>query len=357
MLIGSRPLTKSRLALLVATVVVVVGMLAGLGAFVLNPARAAVGPLPAEALLLPADARFVMGFDVKRFTASHFYTRYAARPGMRPQAFGELEQKTGLDAARDVDQIIVAGSSVGGDADLLALAIGRFDVAKLASALESEGKVSPYRHEGAAVWVFKDSPRKGEGLRTTTMALTSLGRGALLFGSQRRVETALDNRKRGLTPLRSNELVVRLAEKIRPGAAFWMVGDGSLLDAMPKSLPAPGAPAGSGASLNLPALRSLSVTGDLDPLVSLAITGEARDEPSAGKLADVVRGLVALATLQAQQKPELQQLAAAISVATEANRVLVTARIPYELLDALSAAGKRAAPAPAPQSAPTGPRS
>ena len=48
-----------------------------------------------------------------------------------------------------------------------------------------------------------------------------------------------------------------------------------------------------------------------------------------------MRGLVAMASLQAQQKPELQQLASAVSVATEENRVLVSARIPYEMLDAL----------------------
>ena len=49
----------------------------------------------------------------------------------------------------------------------------------------------------------------------------------------------------------------------------------------------------------------------------------------------MVRGFVALMSLQAQQKPELQQLASAFTVATEANRVLVSARIPYEMLDAL----------------------
>jgi hypothetical protein len=349
MLIANRPLRKSRIALLAATVVVVLGMLAGLGAFLLSPARAAVGPLPAAALVLPADARFVMGFDVKRFTGSPFYTRYAARTGTKPPAFGELEQKTGLDAARDVDQIIVAGSGVGKDAEMVALAIGRFDVAKLTRALESEGKASAYRHEGSPVWAFKaESPRAGaaDAPRATTVALAPLGRDMLLFGSQRRVEAALASRKRGQAPLRSNELLVRLAEKVRPGATFWMVGDGSLLAGMPASFPAPGAPAGSGATLNLPTLRSLMVTGDLDPLVSLAITGEAVDEPGARNLADVVRGLVALAALQAQQSPELQQLASAISVATEQNRVLVTARIPYELIDALSTAGRRTAPAP-----------
>ena len=78
--------------------------------------------------------------------------------------------------------------------------------------------------------------------------------------------------------------------------------------------------------------------------MSLAITGEAKDALAAKNLADVVRGLVAMVSLQAQQKPELQQLASAISVATEENRVLVNARFPYELLDALQA---KATPKPA----------
>ena len=45
-------------------------------------------------------------------------------------------------------------------------------------------------------------------------------------------------------------------------------------------------------------------------------------------------------SLQARQKPELQQLASAVTVATEQNRVLVSARVPYELLDALRAQAK-----------------
>jgi hypothetical protein len=61
----------------------------------------------------------------------------------------------------------------------------------------------------------------------------------------------------------------------------------------------------------------------------------------------VVRGFVALLSLQAQQKPELQRLASAVTVATEQNRVLVSARVPYELLDALHAKAKPE-PAPAP---------
>jgi hypothetical protein len=131
-----------------------------------------------------------------------------------------------------------------------------------------------------------------------------------------------------------------------------MVGDQSLLSSMPTSIPAPGS-SPDGASMQLPALQSLTVTGDLDPQVSVAITGEARDALAAQNLADVVRGLVAMASLQAQQRPELQQLASAISVTTEENRVLVNARVPYETLEMLqpkpkpaTVEAKIAAPAP-----------
>jgi len=117
-------------------------------------------------------------------------------------------------------------------------------------------------------------------------------------------------------------LLLGLVEKVRPGSTFWMVGDQSLLAGMPTSVPAPGA-TGNGATISLPALQALTVTGDLDPQLSLNVIGDAKDELAAKNLADVVARFVALMSLQSQQKPELQQLASAFTVATEANRVLV----------------------------------
>jgi hypothetical protein len=42
-------------------------------------------------------------------------------------------------------------------------------------------------------------------------------------------------------------------------------------------------------------------------------------------------------SLQASQRPELRDLASAVSVSTEATRVHLAARFPYELIDALQA--------------------
>jgi len=320
-------MTRSRLFVLASAIVVAMGVIAGLGALWLDSARAAVGPLPAEALVLPADARFVMGLDVKRFTASPFYARFASQRGMRPEALRELEEKTGLDPARDIDQIVIAGQGGGGATTKgLALALGRFDLYKLGRAIETapKAKASTLNHEGVTVYLFDEEAREPG-------ALAFLDEHSLLFGTRERVEAAISSRTQA--PLRSNAALMALLEKVKGGSTFWMVGDQSLLAGLPASIPAPGA--GEGATVSLPALRSLIVTGDLDPQVSLAITGEASDEMAARNLADVVRGFLALANLQAGQRPELARLTSAVSVTTEANRVLVSARVPYEVLEAL----------------------
>jgi ADP-ribose pyrophosphatase YjhB (NUDIX family) len=338
-------MTRSRIAVLVSSVVVVLGLVAGLGALWLGQARAAVGPMPGEALVLPADSRFVMGFDVKRFTASPFYARFASERGMQPEALRELEEKTGLDPARDIDQIVVAGSPTAGKAGGVVMVFGRFDTYKLGRAMETEGKAVGHNVGGVSVYGFKEDDAHAQPL-----ALALLDETHLLFGPRAEVEAAVGSRTRGETPLRTNAALLGLVEKVRPGSTFWMVGDQSLLAGMPAAVPAPGG--AEGATVSLPALKSLTVTGDLDPQVSLNLTGEAADEPAAKNLADVVRGFVALMSLQSRQKPELQQLASAVTVATEQNRVLVSARVPYELLDALRAQAKPGAVSPAPEAAP-----
>jgi hypothetical protein len=312
-------------------VVVGLGVAAGLGALYLDPARAAVGPLPAEGLVLPANARFVMGVDVKRLTASPFYQKQVA---LRPDAFRDLEAKTGVNPERDVETLLVAG---GTQDQGLALFVGNFDRARLARTIETEkkGQVTWKDVQGATVYLFNEG-QKGAG------AASFLDDRRLVVGSAAAVEAAVA--ARGGVGFKANAAMTSLLERVKPGSTFWMVGDQSLLANLPKSVPM----GGGESTVTLPALKSVVVTGDLEPLVTVAITGDAADEPSAKNLADVVRGFVAIMSMQGGQKPELKQLASAVSVTTETNHVQVNARIPYELIEAL--APKRAAtaePAPA----------
>ena len=325
-------MNKSRIVVLASTLIVGAGVLTAVGALYLDPAQAAVGPLPAAGLALPADAQFVMGIDVRRFVASPFYTRFGEEhAAARPQAFAEMEEKTGINPERDVDAIYVAGRKGSGgkhDGDGVVIVAGTFDRYKVSRAIETSHKgATSTKYNGTPIYLFEET-RAGR----KAGAVAFLDDNTLVMGSRPGVEKTIDARFGGGEGLRGNAAMTALLETVRPGSTFWMVGDQSVLGQMPKGIPAPG---GEGQSMSLPPLKTVVVTGDLDPVVSFEATGEAADGAAAQNLADVVRGFVALATLQAHQKPELKQLASGVSVTTDQNKVRISARFPYELLDSL----------------------
>jgi hypothetical protein len=330
-------MTRSRLVVFTSMLVVGVGLVAGVGALYLDPARAAVGPLEAEALALPADVRFVLGLDVKRFVSSPFYARFASEQGQaRPDAFTQIEEKLGLNPERDLDRVVIAGrdpSAMKQDAGV-ALITGRFDRYKLGRLAESRPGVTTKNHQGTSMYLYNEEKRGAT-------AVAFLDDDTLAMGAQAAVETVIQNRANG-GGLRANTALIGLLETVKPGSTFWMAGDQTLLSRLPTSLPGSG-----GNGMSIPALRSMVVTGDLDPVVAVQLTGETADPAAAQNLADIVRGLVAMMSLQATQKPELKELASAVSVTTDAHRVQVNARFPYELLERLHPAKGAASSAPA----------
>jgi hypothetical protein len=322
-------MNRSRLVLFISVLIVALGVVAGLGALWLDSARADVGPLPGKSLVLPADTQFVMGIDVQRLIASPMWTRWRSNRALQPETVNQLERWTGLDAAHDVDQVVVAGAKPadGKRPTPLVMVMGHFNLEKLSGGLEKAGAGSGSPLEGATLFTMEKNG--------VSSSLAVLDTRTLIFGPTAKVQEVVKSRARGETPLRQNEELLSLVGSIKPGSAFWAVGGRELLSAMPKGVPAPGMGGAGAASLNLPPLQSLTMTGDFDPQLSFSLTGVAVDAESATKLADVLRGLVALMSLQAQQKPELAQLSSAFSISTEDAKVFVNARLPYELLEAL----------------------
>ncbi|HEY5906807.1 MAG TPA: hypothetical protein VIZ31_02130 [Vicinamibacteria bacterium] len=317
-------MSRSRQVVFTSMTVVIVGALAALGVLVLEPARAAVGPLPGEGLSLPADARFVAGFDVKRLTESPFYQKYAQKGG-RPDAFADVEARIGLNPERDLDQVLVAGQD-GNTGTGVAMVLGRFDRTKLMRMVEArKDEVTWKALSGTNVYLFKEGSRRAA-------ALAFLDDRTLVIGTQAGVEATVASHTSGAAGLKGNKVLLGLLEQVKPGSAFWMVGDQSLLKNLPNAIPAPH---GGSGSVTLPNLQSLLVTGDLESAVSVSVTGETTDEAAAKNLADIVRGFAAFMVMQASQKPELKDLGSAINVSTEGRRVLLSARFPYEMLDAL----------------------
>ena len=323
-------MNRSRRLIAVAAAVSVLGVGLAFSTRLTGIARAAVGPVPPEALALPADSSVVMGFDVKALTGSQFYAKFGGEgePG-RVDALAEIERKTGLNPERDIDSVVIAiranateapanGVRKHGPENALVFVTGRFDAARLESSLPEAGKAARERRDG--VTIYREATGKSNG------AIALLDAGILVAGDSASVETFLANRSTGHGIRDSAQLVSQL-ESIEPGSTFWAVGGASVLSRVTSQVGGPAA--------NLPAVKQVVAYGHLDPEVGMTATAEAADAKSATKIADVLRGFSAMLSLQSGQRAELAQIADSISVATEDDKVHVKATITHELIESL----------------------
>jgi hypothetical protein len=335
-------MNRSRRLIAAAAAVSLLGVGLAFSTRLTGTARAAVGPIPPEALALPADSSVVMGFDVRALTSSQFYAKFGGEgePG-RVDALAEIERKTGLNPARDIDSVVVAigakalaPSLEGGTKrhveNALVFVTGRFDAVRLESSIPETGKASKERRDG--VTIYREATGKSNGV------VALLDAGILVAGDAASVETFLSNRSTGHGIRDSAPLVAQL-ESIEPGSTFWAVGGPSVLSRVTSEVGGPVA--------NLPSIKQVVAYGHLDPEVGMIATAEAADAKSATKIADVLRGFSAMLSLQAGQKAELAQIADSISVATEDDKVHVKATLTHELIESLkksavSAHGRKA---------------
>ena len=293
-----------------------------LGAGATAPPRstppASLGPLPAVALRLPRDSQILMGLSVRSFVASRFYERFAqSGAAMRPTALDELKRETGLDGERDLEQLVVATGRPG---EIVILAIGRLDRPRLESAWQQRAQKAPGRSLAF--------------LNERTLAMGSAPWVDLVSGKIKGAE------------LRTNAAMLALVRQVPEHAAFWMVSDGEALSRLAANNAK--TQAAAGLPLGLPPLKSIVITGEVEPLLSLTIKADAADEKSAQGLADMLRGFVALAALQSQSKPALRDLPGALEVTSQDATVRLTAHLTNEMLEAL-------VPKPAPAQPPATP--
>jgi hypothetical protein len=319
-------MNRSRRLIVTAAAISVLGIGAAFSTRLTGTARAAIGPVPPEALALPADSSVLMGFDVHALTSSDFYAKFGneGEPG-HVDALAELEKKTGLNPARDIDSVVIAlkaspasDKAKQGPENALIFVTGRFDAARLESSIPDSGKATKERRDG--VTIYREATGKSNG------AVALLDAGILVAGDSASVEAFLANRQSGHGVRDSKELV-SLLESVEPGSTFWAVGGPSVLSRATAGVGGPAA--------NLPSVKQVVAYGHLDPEVGVTATAEAADAKAATKIADVLRGFSAMLSLQAGQKAELAQIADSISVATEDDKVHVKATITHELLDSL----------------------
>ena len=90
----------------------------------------------------------------------------------------------------------------------------------------------------------------------------------------------------------------------------------------------------------MPAISWFSAAGHVNGGVSGTFKAETKDDATAQNLRDVMRGFLAMAKMQAGNKPGMQQLADSLVLSGEGKTVALSFAIPTEVLDVLESMAK-----------------
>jgi hypothetical protein len=317
---------KTRYFVLASAAVLAVGLGTGLIASYMGLSvvqSQAAGP--GELQYVPADAAVLAYADVRDVMSSEFRERFRAiEPPSRERQ--EFEELTGLNIEQDIDSVVAAFMpGAGGIGDnpkrsALVLAKGRFDAARLESlALNRGGAVEDYRgkrlltHQAGA-----GSTDDGMAVGFVEADLVALGG---IASVRRAIDAGAENRN-----VASNIDLMRLVNELDDSDA-WAVGR---FDAIANEARLP-----SDVQAQLPALSWFSAAGNVNGGLSGVFKAEARDEAAAQNLRDVLRGLLALARMQASNRPGMQQLVDSLMLTGEGTTVALSFSIPGEFFDAL----------------------
>ena len=278
---------------------------------------------PEELQYVPADAAVVAYANVRDVMNSQFRQRFKDIEPSQEQK-NDFEEKTGLNLEQDVDSVVAAIMPKDGMANnpagaFLILARARYRAERLeALALEHGAQVSDY--QGKRIITHEEANANGE-----TMAVGFVEADLVAFGSLNAVKASIDARRENRNIVSNNDMM-KLVNEIE-NANAWAVGR---FDAIAEKA---GLPAEIQSAM--PSISWFSAAGHVNGGVSGRFKAEAKDEATAKNLRDVMGGFLAMAKMQAANKPGMQQLADSLVISGEGNTVALAFEIPTEVLDVL----------------------
>jgi hypothetical protein len=325
---------KTRYFVAISAAILVVGLGTGLVASYMGLpvsvfSRAAG---PDELQYVPSDAAVVAYANVREVMDSDFRKRFKSLEPSQEQR-NEFEEKTGLNFEQDVDSVVAAVMPKDGMANnpagsFLILARARYQAARLeALALEHGAQVSDYQgkrfittHETNAT----NDPRHDD------MAFGFVEADLVAFGSVNTVKAAIDAHATNHNIVSNNDMM-KLVNEI-DNANAWAVGR---FDAIANKVGIPNEIASQ-----MPAISWFSAAGHINGGISGSFKAEAKDEATAKNLRDIMQGFLAMAKMQAGNKPGMQQMADSLILSGEGTTVALQFSIPTEVLDVLEGMAK-----------------
>lgn len=274
---------------------------------------------------VPADAQFLAYANVRQLVDSEL--RQKIQPDLTFSTGGRLADEIGLDVAQHVDTVLVAAmpaavAQVAGGTQTpaarelpLLLARGRFDEGRIEATVRNNGGVAEEK----------------DGIRIVANAqigVAFLDTGFIAVGTPSVVRQALDTGAGRAPGIRQQEAMMRLMGQVDDGTT-WMVADVEAVQAggtVP--LPMLG---------QLPAISWLAASGHVADGLNAKVLAEGRDDRAAEDLREVIRGMIALARLQAGASTEVDSWIDSIQLSNTGRTVSLSFALPAAFFERLRA--------------------
>ena len=292
----------------------------------------AVCALPALAAsdglsLVPANAvtvGMVKIAELRTSPLSSFVFQHTDRMSTDGEAQKFLSE-AGLSLTKDVDVLVVATSArtnLGSEADVLVVAEGRFDVARLTKALLARGAV---QKAGYLI-----PPHEGDAGRTGAVAFPSTS--LAIAGSEQAVVAALEAHANGGTGFATRGGLAMDLSRIDRSASAWALIDVTRAARLTKAGNVNPGESNAGDALKL-ALKSVSTMAvwakDKGDALELGAFGVSPDEETLTLIEDTVRGgLSALRLAVKDKSPEMVPVLRRFDVSRSNDAVRIEGSIP-----------------------------
>ena len=313
---------KTRYFVIASLLVLTVGVGTGMVAYYIGFPTAFAQQGPDELQLVPGNAVVVAYANVHEVMVSNLRERIRQAMPHLPDGQREFENATGINIETDVDRIVAAlVPPADGRFDVprsgLFIASGRFNRVRIETLMREHG-ASEETYKGRRLFVAQHD---GVGL-----SVAFVEQGLVAVGGAPLVRAAIDRRDGG-DSVRGNDDIMGLVRSLDRGNV-WAVGRFDALTSRANLPPQ--------IASQLPPITWFAVSGHVNGGLLGDVRMETRDEESASQFRDVIRGFIALARMQADTHPELEQVMRSIQLGGSGKTVAVSFELPAAALDVLS---------------------
>jgi len=281
---------------------------------------------------IPSDCQFVFGINVQKFVHSRAYPELSqASPVGKDLAV--FTEKTGLDPMRDISYL-VGGSAGKAKTSGIVIASGEFNRDAIMRYARSKSAPAEISYAGVPILIFAD-PKSD----AAQHGIAFVGDQELAMGDLDTLKSILDARGQESRSILSNSTMMSMIRGIEPDEMFWFAGDASGLLSKASAAMPQAAPLRTGTSN----IKSLVGSLNLGEALKGKIVATATSPEQALKLADAMRGLLALGQLAGNRNPDLQGLLAGLVISQNSDQVRLDLNIPVDVLTKIgqSPASKR----------------